>query len=298
MTRTNVAAAVATLATRAGIARRMTPHSLVMAADERSLALDYSVGEPMHDDDVGLWAQWVVTWLEEQLDTGVLRWGRRITLPDGTVAIDPMLEPEPPSPWSLSPVPAQRPTPAGQRQLRRMLRGRGQGHIVALGDRIGSEPDPFPGGHLREVGLDVRPGRAAHANGRLLQWWHLYLDDSGGSPPVGQLVVAWRAGSETIAQLQYLEYEPSVPRDAVETLVLAGVHSAADAGAGAIEHRRDIEGLQLGRPWQPDDGTLRLNAADVPYAHSRPSKWLLRALVTAGPGQSPGPGQRPTVPQR
>lgn len=244
--------------------RRLHPHTLVVAADERSLALDHSVGEPLHDDDVQLWAQWVATWLAEQLDTGALRWGQRITLPNGTVAIDPTLEPEPSSPWWISPVPLGRPTRAGQRQLRRLVRRRRRGRVAILGDTIGSELDPTPGGHLRDVGFDVRPGHAAQAEGRLVQWWQLYLDDSGGSPPAGQLVVAWRGRSETVAQLEYLESEPSVARGAVEELVLAGVHAAADAGAEIIEHRLDVEHLQLGLPWRPEDGVMRLNAADVP----------------------------------
>jgi hypothetical protein len=244
--------------------RRLHSHTLVVAADERSLALDHSAGEPLPEDDVQLWAQLVVTWLAEQLDTGVLRWGQRVTLPDGTVAIDPTLEPEPSSPWWVSPVPLERPTPEAQRRLRRLARDRRQDHVVILGDSIGSEPDPAPGGYLRDVGFDVRAGRAAHAEGRLIEWWQLYLDDTGGSPPAGQLVVAWREGSETVAQLEYLESKPSVPRAAVERLVLAGVHAAADAGAEVIEHRLDADHLQLGLPWQPEDGVMRLNAADVP----------------------------------
>ena len=110
--------------------RRRHPHTLVVAADERSLALDHSVGEPLHDDDVGLWAHWVVTWLTEQLDTGVLRWGQRITLSDGAVAIDPRLEPEPSNPWEISPVPLGRPTRAGQRQLQRLVRDGQSRHVV------------------------------------------------------------------------------------------------------------------------------------------------------------------------
>lgn len=244
--------------------RRLHSHTLVLAADERSLALDHSVGEPMHEADVGLWAQFVVTWLEEQLDTGVLRWGQRVTLSDGTVAIDPTLQPEPPSPWEISPVPSGRPTPAGQRQLRRLVRDKPSRHVVTLGNSIGSEPDPAPGGRLRDVGFDVRPGRAAHAEGRLIRWWRLYLDDSGRVPPTGQLVVAWRDASAGVAQLEHLETKPSVPRDAIEKLVLVGVHAAADAGAEVIEHRLDIGHLQLHLPWQPHHGAMRLHAADVP----------------------------------
>lgn len=244
--------------------QRLHPHTLVVAADEQSLAVDHSVGEPLDSDDARLWVDGVVLWLMEQLDTGVLRWGRRITLPDGSVAIDPQLQPEPTSPWWLNAVPLERPTRAGRRRLRRMARSRRRSHFVTLDD-FGSEPDPAPGGHLRDVGFDVRPGRAAHAEGRLVEWLQLYLDDSGASPPAGQLVVAWHDRSEAVVQLEHLECEPSVPGGAVEELVLAGVHAAADAGARFIEHRfDDVNVVQLGFPWRPKGGAMRLDAADVP----------------------------------
>lgn len=79
--------------------QRLHPYALVLAADERALALDHSVGEPVQADDVDLWADGVVMMLMELLDTGGLRWGRRVTLSDGSVAIDPTLEPEPSSAW-------------------------------------------------------------------------------------------------------------------------------------------------------------------------------------------------------
>lgn len=199
---------------------------------------------------------------------GVLRWGRRITLPDGTTAIDPSIHPGPASPWWVSPVPLVRPTPPGQRQLRRAARSRRGGGVVTLGGSIEFQPDPAPGGHLRHAGLDVGPGRAAKAEGRLVAWLQLYLDDSGASPPAGQLVVAWREGSETVVQLEHLEYRPSAPRAAIEDLVLAGLHAAADAGARVIEHRLDDRDLlQSGLPWKPQDGALRLNATDIPEPH-------------------------------
>ena len=245
--------------------QRLRPHTLVVAADEQGLALDHSLGEPLPADDVQLWADGAAMWLMEQLDTGVLRWGRRITLSDGTVAIDPTLEPGPSSPWWISPVPLERPTRAGQRQLRRVARRRRTSHVVMLGDSIGSELHPAPGGHLRDMGFDVRPGRAAHANGRLVKWLQLYLDDRIGSPPVAQLVVAWRDRSEVVAHLEHLECKPTVPEGAVEELVVAGVHAAADAGGRVVECRfDDAENLQGGLPWQSEDGVLRLHASDVP----------------------------------
>lgn len=247
---------------RAG--QRPRPATLVVAADEHSLALDHGVDEPLPEDDVEMWARGVLTWLTEQLDTGVLRWGRRIALPDGTTAIDPSIHPGPASPWWVSPVPLQRPTRAGQRQLRRVARSEG-GRVVTLGGSIELQPDPAPGGHLRHAGLDVRPGRAATAEGRLVAWLQLHLDDSGGSPPAGQLVVACGEGAETVVQLEHLEYQPSAPRAAIEDLVLAGLHAAPDAGARVIEHRlddRDV--LHLGLPWRSEDGAHRLNAADLP----------------------------------
>lgn len=181
----------------------VTPQLEEDAADEHSLALDHGVDEPLPVDDVEMWACGVRTWLTEQLDTGVLRWGRRITLPDGTTAIDPSIHPGPASPWWVSPVPLVRPTPPGQRQLRRAARSRRGGGVVTLGGSIEFQPDPAPG---------------------------------------GQLIVAWREGSETVVQLEQLEYRPSTPRAAIEELVLAGLHAAADAGARVIEHGLDEPG--------------------------------------------------------
>ena len=254
--------------------QRLHPHTLVVAADQSSLSLDYSTGDRLPAADVQLWADGLCLWLMEQLDTGALRWGRRVTLHDGTVAIDPMLAPEPAGPWWLSSVPLERPTQAGQRQLRRLAKRRrsqraamagDSNHIVTIGGSIASEPDPTPGRHLRDAGFDIRPGRAAHTEGRLVQWLQLYLDDSGTSPPAGQLVVAWRDASQAIAALEHLECEPSVPDGAIEELMLAGVHAAADAGARVIEHRFNNAGhLEQGLAWQTEDGVRRLNTAAVP----------------------------------
>lgn len=53
--------------------QRLQPATLVVAADEHSLARDQGVDEPLPADDVQMWALGVLTWLTEQLDTGVLR---------------------------------------------------------------------------------------------------------------------------------------------------------------------------------------------------------------------------------
>jgi len=260
---------------RAG--RRLHPHVLVLAADEQSLALDYLVGEPLQDDDVQLWAEGVVWWLMEQLDTGVLRWGRRITLPDGTVAIDPTLEPGPASPWRVGSVPLERPTRAGQRRLRRIARRQGRSHVVILGD-IRSEPDPAPGGHLRNVGFDVRPGRTAHAEGRLVAWLQLHLDDRGGSPPVGQLVVAWRDEDEAVVVLEGLECTASIPEGAVAELMLAGVHAAAASSSTGSTTRNTSSSACRGSPrtvrcaW-----TLRRFRSRTTRAGCEPARWLAGA---------------------
>lgn len=253
--------------------QRLDLHTLVLAADEDSLALDHAIGERLHTDDVQVWADGVVIYLMEQLDTGVLLWGRRITLEDGTVAIDPTLEPGPSSPFSVSSVPSQRLTEPAQRRvdrlgpldrLRLLVRG-GRGSVVVQVDPAELEPDPHPGGHLRDAGLDVRPGRAAHADGRLVAWLQLFLDDRGGAPPVGQLVVTWRDESAAVAQLEHLECRPAATRAATEEMVIAGLHAAADAGARWIEHRiGDIDRLELGLRWLSEGDVRRLDAAEVP----------------------------------
>jgi hypothetical protein len=256
--------------------RRLHPHTLVVAADESSLALDHLLGEPLPSDDAEEWARGVVERLTEQLDTGVLRWGRRITLEDGTPAIDPWIDPGPPGPGYVTDVPLERPSPAGQRRLRRLIRrgrrrsavtsdGRDEVEVVTIGGRIGLEPDPEPGEHLHDHGFDVRPGRAAHAGGRLVAWLQLLTDDRASAAPVGQLVVSWHDEPEAIARLEHLEHRPSAPAGAVEELVLAGVQTAADAGARRVEHQlADVDRLAGGMPWERVDGVSRLDAAAIP----------------------------------
>jgi hypothetical protein len=149
------------LRVRAG--QRIHAHTLIVAADEQSLALEHSIGEPLESDDVETWADGVYYWLMEELDTGVLRWGGRVTLDDGTVAVDPSLEADAsPQWWDVSEVPLDRPTRAGQRRLLwAALRARRRS-FVTIGDHVPHEPDPTPGGYLREAGFEVGPGRAAH----------------------------------------------------------------------------------------------------------------------------------------
>ena len=111
----------------------------------------------------------------------------------------------------------------------------------------------------------MRPGRAAHEQGRLIQWLQLFGDDGAGALPIGQLVVSWRDEHEATAQLEHLEHRPSAPAAAVETLVLTGVHAAADAGARWVERR--IEDTDHGVPdlaWEVVDGVARVAATDIP----------------------------------
>jgi len=111
----------------------------------------------------------------------------------------------------------------------------------------------------------VGPGCTAHADGRLIQWLQLFRNDRRASSPLGQLVVSWHDGSAEVAQLEHLECEPLAPRAAVEELMLAGVHAAADAGARWIEHRfDDADHLDLDLRWQPAGSVMRLHAAEVP----------------------------------
>lgn len=256
------------LRVRAG--QRLHPHTLVVAADEESLTRDHSIGAPLETDDAEMWADGVYYWLTEELDTGVLPRGRRVTLEDGTVAIDP--SPETGSqhqPWYVSDVPLDRPTsdvqPGRSWLSWSLLRARGRSFVTISSIDEPREPDPTPGDHLRGAGFDVGPGRTAHADGRLIQWLQLIRNDRHASSPLGQLVVSWRDEPPAVAQLEHLECEPRAPHAAVEALMLAGVHDAADAGARWIEHRfDDVEHLDLGLRWQPAGGITRLNAADVP----------------------------------
>lgn len=246
--------------------RRLHPHTLLLAADERRLSLDHSVGDPLSADDVESWTQGVVEWLTEQLATGVMRWGQRVTLPDGTVAIDPSLEPGPGSPWHVTSLPLQRPPAAGQRRLRRLARRRGRnGSIVTLGDRIGLEPDPSPGGHLHDRGFDVRPGRAAHEGGRLIEWLQLFDSDGDDASLRGQLVVSWRDESDSMARLEHLEYRPSAPTGAVDELLLDGLQTATDAGARRVEHQLEAaDHLAAGLPWEEAGGRFWVEAEEIP----------------------------------
>jgi hypothetical protein len=251
--------------------RRLRPHTVVLPADEASLGFDYMLDEPLGTDDVDLWADRVAVWLMVELDTGVLRRGRRVTLDDGTEAVDPIgvrsHEPNPDwvssVPLTLFPLPRIRGPMAWWFVLRRVFR-RGGVRVVTVEDGDAAEPDPAPGGHLLDAGLDARPGRAAYGDGRLIEWLQL---SSGGraSRWVGQLVVSWRDESEGIAQLEHLEYLSSAPADAIEELMLTGVHAAADAGARWIERQLDSDDQAVpDLPWETVDGLTRLDANDVP----------------------------------
>jgi hypothetical protein len=242
--------------------RRIHPHTVVVAADEANLAHDHFLGAPLDADDAAAWARGVRIWLEEELDTGLLRWGQRITLDDGTVAIDPLLRPEDTSgPWYVAAVPLDRPTPAAQRRLRQLRRDARQRHIVTLG-AIETELDPAPGGLPSDAGFDVRAGQEATAQGRLISWLQLFPDSSGTSTLMGQLVASWQDAD--VAQLEHLEVLPQTPHDAVAELVLAGVHAAADAGARRIEHRLEVvDSLDLGVRWQSKTGVRSLDTYEV-----------------------------------
>ncbi|MTV25855.1 hypothetical protein FTX61_10605 [Nitriliruptoraceae bacterium ZYF776] len=249
------------LRVRAG--QRRHPHILIVAADEQSLTLDHLIGEPLESDDAEAWADGVYYWLMEELDTGVLRRGRRVTLDDGTMAVDPSLETDASSPpWDVSAVPLDRPTRTGRRRLRwTALRARRRS-FVTIGGHIPHEPDPTPGGYLQEAGFDVTTGRAAHAEGRLIEWLQLFANERHASALLGQLVVSWRDEHDAVAQLKHLECGPQTPQVAVEQLVLAGVHDAADTGARWIEHRfHHTADLDLGLPWQSATGVMRLDTA-------------------------------------
>lgn len=146
-----------------------------------------------------------------------------------------------------------------------MLRARRRSFVTISSSDEPREPDPTPGDHLRQAGLHVGPGRTAHADGRLIQWLQLFRDDRHPSSPLGQLVVSWHDEPAKVAQLEHVECQPPAPQSAVEKLMLAGVHAAADAGARWIEHRfDDVDHLDLGRRWEPAGGVMRVNAADVP----------------------------------
>lgn len=103
-----------------------------------------------------------------------------------------------------------------------MLRARRRSFVIIGGIDEPRESDPTPGGHLREAGLDVGPGRTAHADARLIRWLQLFGNDPCALSPLGQLVVSWRDEPAGVAQLEHLECEPLASHAAVEELVLVG----------------------------------------------------------------------------
>lgn len=260
--------------------QRRRPHTVVVPADASSLAHDLFIGEPLEGDDAEAWADGVARWLQEEIDTGLLRWGQRIDLGDGTVAIDPMAgrpsrADDGAGPWSIVAVPLDRPTAAAEQRLRRQFRwrlrlkslltGGGWTYVVAMGDDLDHEPDPRPGGALEEVGLDVTAGREAARAGRLIAWLQLYEHDDVRAQPLGHVVVRWEDAPGETAQLACCEVVDDPPIDALEALRLAGLHAAADAGARWIDDLLVPSPWHAdGLPWQSHDGVRRLDADEVP----------------------------------
>jgi hypothetical protein len=76
---------------------QLTVHTLVLEVDPDGLGHDTGWSEPLPQDEVEAWVTVVTELLREELDTGVLQRGKRVTLEDGTVAIDPSLGVHPPS---------------------------------------------------------------------------------------------------------------------------------------------------------------------------------------------------------
>jgi hypothetical protein len=122
-------------------------------------------------------------------DGFVLRWGRRVTLDGGIQAIDPSLEPGPPSPWWVSVVSLQRPTRAGQRRLRRLARRVGDAASSSSETASRRSPARHQVATCATAGpmcsRDARPTES-----RLVAWLLLFDDDSADATPVGPLVVS------------------------------------------------------------------------------------------------------------
>jgi hypothetical protein len=246
--------------------QRLAANVVVVPADPLSLATDHSVAEPLDSADASDWAQGVSIRLEELLDTGLVVWGVRVHLADGTVAIDPTCEPETTDDvWEVSTVPLDRPGRTERRRIRWLAWRKRTRRLVVLGDEAASEPDPSPGTFLQAAGFDIGPGRRAHADGRLISWLQLYPDGSLDDDAVGQAVVVWRDHGEELAELQHLETSTDVPDEARNVLLAAAVNHAADAGARWLDTHHDIPELEKARSTTADaDGRRRYDMANLP----------------------------------
>ncbi|GAB3598261.1 hypothetical protein GCM10027586_00170 [Kineococcus gypseus] len=180
------------------------------------------VHEPSSVYSLQSWAEEVVLWLMEELDTGLVRRAGRSTVGEltflstdtafGTAAVDVM-----PHGYHLGPL--------------------------YLG------PGGGDGEHLARAGLDVATARHLLSQGRLLTWLHAYVNNARGEPYVGHAVVARppRHGSGREpgpARLAVLQLVPGTPGTVAAALTYHAVHEAVEAGAQRITSTVDDPALE------------------------------------------------------
>ncbi|MFC4122820.1 hypothetical protein [Nonomuraea zeae] len=175
------------------------------------------------------WVLDVGSFLMEELDTGLVRRGRR-TVREGHVLLDNRDAPDIwPAEYFISPVP--------------------------IDDDLApsSASPPESGSWLAGAGLDVGVPRQLIAEARLACWFQAYVNNDRGEPFVGHAAGSWEDGRRTVARLDVVHLRPGVPSEVGEALARPAVCEVAEAGALGVVTAIDAPELR-GLGFRPADG--------------------------------------------
>lgn len=169
----------------------------------RQFQVRISLSEPDRGPWTGVPTQTAAEWvsevsglLMEELDTGATHWAVRRER-DGAIELD--LEAGPPS---------------------------RSAYYVSEARSAGARS-------LSEQGLDVEEAVAAAADGTLLVWMQMYVDNARGEPVIAQIVIL-RGSDERSARVAKLQTVADVPLPDITRLAHHALCAAAEAGAARM----------------------------------------------------------------
>lgn len=186
---------------------------------------------PPADTPGSLVSETFANW-QENLRTGMLFWGTRTRMNDGTLHLS----------W---------PKGGPSRD--------GDGYGIAAvpqHDRSGVS--------LAEAGLNIDKAVAAQSSGHLAAWLQAYVNNAAGRPFVAHAAPRW--DDDTTAVVDVVESVPNTPRSVLTKLVHAITHALANSGARTIElHYVDYAFAAFGYIEHPDSkGAMHLDVTTMP----------------------------------